>query len=151
VPGTSGCSAVAQGGNQDVTITINPTDLTWRLHGPYNDAGNSGVNEIPDPDMPLLTALGSPVTNEAVLLADPGWITVSNQPLVNNDTVIVQRAFAPVPALLVIHDLRDEAVLGYKRLVGENLSVPIKLKCAAKSKMCLLKCTGISTLMEGLT
>jgi len=131
-----GCSAVAQGENQDVTITVNPTDLTWRLHAAlYNDTGNSGVNEIPDPDMPLLTALGSPVTNEAVLLADPGWITVSNQPLVNNDTVIVERAFAPVPALLVIHDLRDEAVLGYKALqVGENLSVPIKLEVRGQVK-----------------
>ena len=134
--GMLGCSAVAQGENQEVTVTIDPTDLTWRLHAAlYADAGNSGVNEIPDPDVPLLTALGNPVTNETVLLADPNWITVSDQPLVDDDTVIVERAYAPVPALLVIHDLRDEAVLGYKALqVGENLSVPVQLEVRGQVK-----------------
>jgi hypothetical protein len=134
--GILGCSAVPQGENQDITVTIDPTDLTWRLHAAlYTDAGNPGANEIPDPDVPVLTALGSPVTSEAVLLADPSWITVSNQALVDGDKVIVERAYAPVPSLLVIHDLRDEAVLGYKALqVGENLSVVIKLEVRGQVK-----------------
>ncbi len=125
-----GCSAIPAGESQEVPVSLDLSGLTWTLHPSlFMDNGSQGVLEVPDPDVPVQTPLGRPVTTEAVLLADPAWITVSNQALSADNRVTVERVYAPVPALLVIHDRRDEHVLGYKSLqIGENLTVPVTLE-----------------------
>jgi len=62
-------------------------------------------------------------------MADPSWISVEDQTLGEGDTVILKRVYAPAPALLVIHDARDEHTLGFTPLqTGENLNVRVALE-----------------------
>jgi len=131
-----GCSAVPAGENLNVPVSLEIPGLTWTLHPAlYLDNGTPGAVEVPDPDVPVQTALGRAVTAEGILLADESWITVSDQPLGEGSTVIVQRVYAPVPALLVIHDLRDEHVMGFKALqIGENLAVPVTLEVRGEAR-----------------
>ena len=125
-----GCSAVPAGESQNVAVSLDLAGLTWTLHPAlYADAGSAGVLEIPDPDMPVLTPLGRPISVEGVLMADPSWISVEDQTLGEGDTVILKRVYAPAPALLVIHDARDEHTLGFTPLqTGENLNVRVALE-----------------------
>ncbi len=125
-----GCTAISSGESHNIPVTLDMSGLSWTLHASlYSDFGTPSRVEVPDPDVPVLTALGRPVTSEAILLADPDWITVSDQALGSGNRVTIERVFAPAPAILVIHDRRDEHVLGYKAVqVGENLNVPITLE-----------------------
>jgi len=130
-PGTVlGCAAVPAGESRNVPVSVATAGLTWTLHlALHVDAGSTGVLEFPGPDEMVLSPLGRPVSVEQILLGDPAWITVQDQPLGSNATVIVDRVYAPVSALLVIHDGRDQRVLGFTPVrTGENLSVPVTLE-----------------------
>jgi hypothetical protein len=126
-----GCSGLLPAGpSQNVPVSVDLTGLTSVIYPTlYIDAGKPGVLEVPDPDGPALSSIGSPVARRETLMSDPSWITVHDQPLAGGDTVVVERVYAPVTALLVIHDGRDQHVLGYTPLqIGENSNVSVKLE-----------------------
>jgi hypothetical protein len=126
-----GCSApLPAGESQNVPVSLDMTQLTWTFYPTlYVDAGRAGVLEVPAPDVPAVSTFGSSISLRETLLSDPSWITVNDQPLTGGDTVVVQRVYAPVTALLVIHDGRDKHVLGFTPLqIGENRDVAVKLE-----------------------
>ena len=127
-----GCSRVSAGESRNVQVEVETAGLTPNVHlVMYEDAGAPGEFEIPEPDSPVLTALGRPVSSEQTLLGDPTWIGVQDQPLGAGNTVSVDRVYSPVPALLVIHDGRDARVLGYTPVdpgVSENVVVSLEVR-----------------------
>ncbi len=131
-----GCSAVPAGESRNVGVSVDLVQLTLSLHTAlYVDAGEAGRLEIPDPDVPAVTAAGQPVSFEERLVGDLSWITVADQQLGDDATVVVPRVYTPIPALLVIHNgVRGPAVGWAPLQAGENLNVTVTLAIAGEIK-----------------
>jgi hypothetical protein len=130
-PGTVlGCAAVPLGESTNIPVSIDMSRLSWTVHLVlHEDAGVPGQLELPEPDLPARSGLGTQVSIKQVLLSDPAWISVTDQLLGPDRTIVVDRVYTPVPALLVIHDVRDQHVLGFASIrSGENFGVPIVLE-----------------------
>lgn len=131
-----GCAAVPPGESQNVSVSLDLTQLTRSMHTVlYEDAGQSGKLEIPDPDVPAVTAAGQPISFVESLVGDLSWITVKDQALGENGTVVVPRVYTPIPALLVIHNGVRGPVVGWTRLkAGENQDVVVALTIEGELK-----------------
>ena len=124
-----GCSAVVAGESQAVAVSVDPAQLTPLLHTIlYVDGGEVGTLEIPDPDVVALSAGGASISFTEPLLGDFSWITVRDQPLGENNTVVVPRVYTPIAALLVIHNGERGPAIGWTPLhAGENTDVTVTL------------------------
>lgn len=117
-----GYERLVPGANGEVTIEIEPREATTSLMAQLHvDAGESGVFEYPDEDIPL-NEDGDPVTEtfDVDIQLPIAAVDVADQALSYDGFVTVNNVFALVPGWLVIHNYENN-------VVGEALGqVPVQ-------------------------
>lgn len=107
-----GYERLVPGENESFTITIEPRQATPSLIAQlHEDGGESGVFELPEPDVPL-TMDAEPVTQRfAVDIQLPlPAIEVADQALATDGQLTVDNVFALAPGWLVVHNSGSSAV-----------------------------------------
>lgn len=131
--GILGYTAVSAGVSQDITVTVEPLDVTTTLLAElYVDAGAPGEFEFPRPDEQLRNG-ETPVAAEfaATIEFTLPTLTVTDQVMAEDGVVHVDSVYTAVPSWLAIHsDDNGEpgAMLGFVYLdagLHEDVVVPI--------------------------
>ncbi len=134
-----GYTPVNEGENPNVTVTVNPADLTWKLYPMlYADEGTSGQFELGGADVPcLIDAQGRPIFLLERMYGDLSWVEVQDQKLGEGNTVVISRVFSPGPGILVVHapDRPGRPGIGWAALqAGENRNVVVQVEIEGDSE-----------------
>ncbi len=131
-----GFAPVAAGENSQVVVTIDAAAATETLYAMLHiDAGVTGEYEFPGPDAPAMDAAGNVVTPPFQLLATgvavENSVTVSDQMLGADGTVMIDEVVSNGPGWLVIHIQADGGpgpIIGFAPVKdGLNSAVPVEI------------------------
>lgn len=133
-----GYAPVVAGHNEKVTVEIDPSGATETLYAMLHvDAGTPDEYEFPGDDVPATDADGNIVTPPFALTI-PNAVSVNDQAISDDNSVIADEVTAAVAGWLVIHaqaDGKPGPVLGHTPVVaGYNESVVVEIDPAGATE-----------------